>query len=106
VLDNTSGELRPGTFVTAEVLVDKAAAKVVVPKEIIHDINDEPTVFIKSDHGLEPRIVTLGRANDINVEIVSGLTPGEQIITKNSFRLKAELEKVAGGAHAGHGHVH
>lgn len=106
VLDNISGELRPGTFVTAEVLVDKATAKVVVPKNVIQDIDDEPTIFIKSDHGFEPRAVTLGRFNDVNVEILSGLKPGEQIVTKNSFRLKAELEKVAGGAHAGHGHVH
>jgi multidrug efflux pump subunit AcrA (membrane-fusion protein) len=106
VLDNTSGLLRPGTFVTAEVLVDKSAAKVVVPKDVIQDINDEPTVFVKCDHGFEARTVTLGRANDVNVEIVSGLQPGEQIVTKNSFRLKAELQKVAGGAHAGHGHAH
>jgi len=106
VLDNASGKLRPGTFVTAEVLVDKSAAKVVVPKDVIQDINDEPTVFVKCDHGFEARTVTLGRANNVNVEIVSGLREGEQIVTKNSFRLKAELEKVAGGAHAGHGHVH
>jgi hypothetical protein len=32
--------------------------------------------------------------------------PGEKIVTKNSFRLKAELEKAAGGGHAGHGHAH
>jgi len=106
VLDNTSGLLRPGTFVTAEVLVDKVAAKVVVPKDIIQHIDDIPIVFVKSDHGFEPRTVTPGRANDVSVEIVSGLRPGEQIVTKNSFRLKAELQKVAGGAHAGHGHAH
>ena len=104
VLDNTSGVLRPGTFVTADVLVDKATAKVVVPKDIIQDINDKPAVFVKCDHGFESRTVTLGRANDVSVEIVSGLRPGEQIVMKNSFRLKAELQKVAGGAHAGHAH--
>ncbi len=104
VLDNTSGMLRPGTFVTAEVLVDKATAKIVVKKDIVQDINDKPTVFVKSDHGFEPRTVTLGRNNDVSVEIVSGIQPGEQIVTKNSFRLKAELQKVVGGAHAGHSH--
>jgi multidrug efflux pump subunit AcrA (membrane-fusion protein) len=106
VLDNTSGMLRPGTFVTAEVLVDRITAKIAVPKDVIQDINDEPVVFVKCDHGFEPRTVTLGLANDVSVEITSGLRPGEQIVTKNSFRLKAELEKVAGGAHAGHGHAH
>jgi multidrug efflux pump subunit AcrA (membrane-fusion protein) len=106
VLDNTSGTLRPGTFVTADVLVNKVAAKVVVPKDVIQDINDKPTVFVHTDHGFEPRTVSFGLVNDVVVEITSGLRPGEKLVTKNAFRLKAELEKVAGGAHAGHGHAH
>ena len=106
VLDNTSGVLRPGTFVTADVLVDNVAAKVAVPKHVIQDMDDETIVFVQTDHGFEPRTVSLGRVNDAFVEITSGLKPGEKIVTKNGFRLKAELEKVAGGAHAGHGHAH
>jgi cobalt-zinc-cadmium efflux system membrane fusion protein len=106
VLDNASGVLRPGTFVTAEVLVDKARAKVAVPKAIIQDMDDQPTVFVWTGHAFAPRVVSLGRINNAFVEITSGLEPGEKIVTRNSFRLKAELQKVAGGAHAGHGHVH
>jgi len=106
VLDNSSGTLRPGTFVTAEVLVDKVAAKVVVPKDVIQDLDDKPTVFVRTDHGFEPRTVSFGLVNDVVAEITSGLRPGEMIVTKNGFRLKAELQKVAGGAHAGHGHAH
>ncbi len=106
VLDNTSGALRPGTFVTADVLVDNVAAKVAVPKDVIQDMDDKTIVFVQTDHGFEPRTVSLGRINDAFVEITSGLEPGEKIVTKNGFRLKAELGKVAGGAHAGHGHAH
>ncbi|UCE46399.1 MAG: efflux RND transporter periplasmic adaptor subunit, partial [Phycisphaerales bacterium] len=106
VLNNTSGELRPGTFVTADVLVDKVYAAVAVPKDVVQDMDDRPTVFVWTGHAFEPRIVSLGRANSAMVEITSGLRSGEKIVTQNSFRLKAELQKVAGGAHAGHGHAH
>jgi multidrug efflux pump subunit AcrA (membrane-fusion protein) len=106
VLDNTSGLLRPGTFVTADIVVDKAAARITVAKDIIQDLDDNTTVFVQTDHGFEPRTVTLGRSNNAFVEITSGLEAGEKIVTKNSFRLKAELGKVAGGGHAGHGHAH
>ncbi|MEA3225814.1 MAG: efflux RND transporter periplasmic adaptor subunit, partial [Planctomycetota bacterium] len=106
VLDNASGKLRPGTFVTADVLVDKVTTKVVVPKDIIQDLDGKTTVFVRTDHGFEPRTVSFGLVNDVVAEIISGLRPGERIVTKNGFRLKAELQKVAGGAHAGHGHVH
>jgi len=106
VLDNTSRRLRPGTFITANVLVDNRNAKLVVSKDILQDVDDKTCIFIKSEHGFEARPVTMGRSNERKVEIISGLSPGETIVTKNSFRLKAELEKAAGGGHAGHGHAH
>ncbi|MHC4172656.1 MAG: efflux RND transporter periplasmic adaptor subunit [Planctomycetota bacterium] len=106
VLDNTSGQFRPGTFITANVLVKKRNAEVVVAKSSLQDVDDNTCVFIQDEHGFEARPVTVGWSNDEYVEIVSGLRPGETIVTKNSFRLKAELEKTAGGGHAGHGHAH
>ncbi len=104
VLDNTSRRLRPGTFITANVLVENRNAKLVVSKDILQNVDDKTCIFIKSEHGFEARPVTIGRSNERKVEIVSGLRAGETIVTKNSFRLKAELEKDAGGGHAGHGH--
>lgn len=106
VLDNTSGQLRPGTFVTADVLVEKVPAIVTVAKDILQSIDDKICIFVKNEHCFEARPVTVGRSNDNHVEIVSGIRPGEKIVTNNSFRLKAELEKSAGGGHAGHGHAH
>ena len=106
VLDNTSGLLRPGTFVTANILVKQLNAEVVVAKNILQDVGDKTCIFVKSEHGFEARPVTIGRSNERKVEIVSGLRPGETIVTKNSFRLKAELEKAAGGDLSGHGHAH
>ncbi len=106
VLDNTERHFRPGTFITAEVLVKKCDTEVVVAKSVLQDIDDQTCVFIQDEHGFELRPVTIGRSNDEYVEITAGLIPGEKIVTKNSFRLKAELEKAAGGGHAGHGHGH
>jgi RND family efflux transporter MFP subunit len=106
VLDNSSGQLRPGTFITADILVKKRNAEVMVAKSILQDVDDETCVFVQDEHGFEPRPVTIGWSNDECVEIVSGLKPGDKIVTKNSFRLKAELKKVTGGGHAGHGHAH
>jgi cobalt-zinc-cadmium efflux system membrane fusion protein len=86
--------------------VEKRKAELVVAKDILQDMDDETCVFIQNDHGFEAHPVALGWSNDKYVEIVSGLRAGDKIVTKNSFRLKAELEKTAGGGHAGHGHVH
>ncbi len=104
VLDNTSRQLRPGTFITANVLVQKRNAELMVAKSSLQDVDDKTCVFIQNEQGFEARPVIVGWSNDECVEIVSGLRPGEKIVTKNSFRLKAELEKTAGGGHAGHAH--
>lgn len=104
VLDNASGKLRPGTFITADVVVDQTPAKVAVPKDVIQDVDDHKTVFVRTDCGFEPRTVTLGKSNTNLVEITAGIQPGEKIVTKNGFRLKAELEKGAADPHAGHSH--
>ena len=106
VVDNTSGKLRPGTFVTANVLVENREVKLVVSKEILQVVDDETCVFVKSDHGFEARPVIIGMSNELKVEIVSGLQAGESIVTNNSFRLKAALEMGAGDDFGGHGHPH
>ncbi|MBW2653332.1 MAG: efflux RND transporter periplasmic adaptor subunit [Deltaproteobacteria bacterium] len=107
VLDNTSGLFQPGTFVTADVLVEKCSAKVVVAKSVIQDVGGKACVFVHNGQGFQPRPVTIGQSNTGYVEITAGLEPGEIIVTQNSFRIKAQLEKAAGGEQAGHkGHSH
>jgi len=106
VLDNTTGQFLPGTFVTATVQVGNSETDVVVDKKVLQDIDDETCVFVQTEHGFEPRSVMVGRSNDTCVEIIDGLESGEIIVTENSFRIKAQLEKAAAGEHAGHGHSH
>ncbi|MDY6972792.1 MAG: efflux RND transporter periplasmic adaptor subunit [Thermodesulfobacteriota bacterium] len=104
-VENSLRKLRPGTFITANILVERPNAELMIAKDILQDIDHKTCVFVRNGNGFEPRPVTVGRFNDKFVEIVSGLKPGEVIVTKNSFRLKTELEKTAGG-NAGHGHAH
>lgn len=106
VLDNTSGQFRPGSFVTASVLAKKIKAGVVVAKSTLQSLDGKTVVFVQDEDGFKPRPVTLGWFDNDYVEIISGLKPGEKIVIKNSFLLKAELEKDTGGGGDGHGHAH
>ena len=49
--------------------------------------------------GFEARQVRTGREDDDDVEIVSGLAPGETIAIANTFTLRAELEKADASEH-------
>ena len=105
ILPNPDEVFRPGIFVSATVKVENTQVNVSVDKESIQYMEDQPFVFIQNGNTFEPRSVTLGRSDNRSVEVVSGLVPGERIVSRNSFRLKAELQKRKVGD-IGHGHVH
>ena len=102
VLDNQDGRWRPGMFVTASVEVGTHQVEVAVPSSALFTVHDHPVVFIADEHGFEVREVITGVDNGALVEILAGLTPGETIVTRGGFTLKAELEKSTFGD--GHNH--
>ena len=53
----------------------------------------EKVAFVRNADGFERRDVKTGKSDDVSVEVVSGLEPGEEIAVKNTFLLKAELGK-------------
>ncbi|MCX7004222.1 MAG: hypothetical protein NTV22_13255, partial [bacterium] len=104
VVANTDGTLRPGEFITGKVTIGTVAAAVCVPSAAVQTIANKPIVFIQDAHGLEPRPVTLGAADDTRVEITSGVKPGDKYVTRGSFELKAKQITAGMDSHAGHGH--
>ena len=106
VLENRSGRLRPGTFITARVAAGNHQADLVLKRDAVQEIDGDHFVFVRSPDGFEARRVELGRSNSEYAQITGGLETGELVAVRNSFMLKAELEKSDEGAHAGHGHSH
>jgi len=104
ILPNESGVLRPGLFVNARLSVSKTQAKVVVQKEAIQAIEGRKCVFIKDDHGFEPAFIKIGLANTTHVEVLSGLTAGQEYVTEGAFALKSKIVTSTLDSHAGHGH--
>ncbi|RAI58000.1 efflux RND transporter periplasmic adaptor subunit [Roseicella frigidaeris] len=99
-LPNPAGALRPGGFVTAEVATGAQAVPLLLPRAALQQVEGETVVFVRTAEGFARRAVVLGRGDGEEVEVVSGLDPGERYAAGNSFLLKAELGK----AEAGHAH--
>jgi cobalt-zinc-cadmium efflux system membrane fusion protein len=93
VLPNPDGRWRPGLFVTATVAVGDTAVPLLIPKAALQTLDGQPSVFVQTSEGFEPRAVTLGQANATHVEITAGLQPGEPYASTETFLLKAELGK-------------
>ncbi len=103
-LDNRSGRLLPGLFVTVAVPLRGAseAQATAVPDEAVQKITGFPGVFIEHEHGVyELRPVETGREAHGMVEILHGLQDGERVVSRGAFLLKSELLKstIAGDEH-------
>jgi len=101
-LDNHTGNWRPGLFVNGRVVVSDERVPVYVPKTALEYYENQTVVFVRHGDGFRPQPVNIGRSDTQGVEIVAGLKPGQQYISKGGFTLKAELQKEAFGD--GHGH--
>jgi len=101
-LPNPRGDLRPGMFITARVAVGSVDVPLLVPKTALQTLEGKTVVFVLDEDGFEPRPVTVGRENGLQVEIKDGLKPGEKYASTGAFTLKAQLSKGAFGG--GHGH--
>lgn len=104
VLPNPAGLFRPGLFVTASVAIDSVQADVIVPKNAVQNLEGKKCVFIKDEHGFEPRFVNLGQSDSDFVQVISGLEPDQQYVTKGAFQLKSVIATSTLDSHAGHGH--
>jgi cobalt-zinc-cadmium efflux system membrane fusion protein len=93
VVENKDESLRPGQSVLAKIhTATSPGAALLVPREAVTSVDGKPTVFVQHDQtSVEPRAVTLGAKDGKRVEIVSGLTAEETIVTSGVFALKSEV---------------
>lgn len=90
---NPKGDLRPGLFVTAEIITGESEKPVTVKLNALQTIENKTVVFVGDGVAFEAREVKLGVRDSERVEILSGIKPGEKYVSTNSFVIKAELGK-------------
>lgn len=103
--ENPQLHLKPEMFVDAEFHTG-TGLRLMVPADAVLDTGERQTVFIDRGNGFfEPRRVQIGQRFDRQVEILSGLKPGERVVISGNFLLDSEsqLQQPAG---AGGGHQH
>ncbi|MBS1852832.1 MAG: efflux RND transporter periplasmic adaptor subunit [Acidobacteria bacterium] len=94
VLANPSGQLKLEMFGTVSVPTKEASNGVSVPASALQEINGEPVVFVQTDSAtFIRRKVEVGQQDGQNVEITSGMKPGERVVANGSFYLKAALQR-------------
>jgi membrane fusion protein, heavy metal efflux system len=97
-LDNSSGDLLVGSFVTGEVSVAERAVPLAVRTSALQPFRDFTVVFEQIGDQYEVRMLELGEQHGDWAEVLGGIDSGARYVTKNSYLIKADIEK-SGAAH-------
>ncbi len=93
-LKNTKGQWRPGMSVEGKVKILEKKASIAINKKAIQRIDNETVIFVKeSNNKYEARHVKLGKGDDEYVEVIEGLSEGEEYVSQGSFIIKADILK-------------
>ncbi len=94
-IDNPGLILKPEMFADVEFRVT-SATQLSVPAEAVLDAGERKTVFVDRGNGLfEPRQVTVGERVGGRIQILSGLSGGERIVTSGNFLIDSESQMKA-----------
>ena len=94
---NADGRLRPGMFAETRIVLGASQPVLVLPASAISYAPYGDSVFVvgdvkgpdgKSFRGVRQQFVKLGGSRGDQVGIVSGLKPGEEVVTSGVFKLR------------------
>ncbi len=94
---NTDGRLRPGMFVQAEVAVGASSTVIALPASAISYAPYGNSVFVVSElkdpngkvyRGVRQQFVKIGAARGDQIAVLSGVRPGEEVVTSGVFKLR------------------
>ena len=90
-IQNPKGMLKPDMFANAQIDVGKGNKMLTVPTSAVIDSGTRQVVLVRLAEGrFEPRTVSLGSRSDDYVEVKSGVSEGEQVVTSANFLIDAE----------------
>ncbi len=94
VIENPDRYLKPGMFVEVALPGKRLDNVLSVPATALQEIDGTTIVFIhKKGEQFERRDVSVGVTGDGQVQILSGLKPGESVAVTGGFSLKSEMLK-------------
>jgi RND family efflux transporter MFP subunit len=89
-VDNRDGKLRAGMFAQGEILTGVEQQAIIIPAPAVYRDDrsaKESFVFVVEDNKAVRRPVRIGRERDSELEIVTGLKPGDLLIAEQSIEL-------------------
>ncbi|MFC4654715.1 MULTISPECIES: efflux RND transporter periplasmic adaptor subunit [Rheinheimera] len=90
-VDNSARELKAGMFAQVEVQYDAKANALLVPKRAVMAMDNQSSVFVVgADNKVVRKTISTGYESDTMLEVIDGLTEGDQVVTAGQASLKEQ----------------
>ncbi|KGJ90879.1 efflux RND transporter periplasmic adaptor subunit [Colwellia psychrerythraea] len=94
--DNENGEFKPNMFAQIIIHTSSNEKALLIPKEaLIRTGNQDRVVLALGEGNFKSVAVSVGRFDSDNVEILSGLSAGEKVVSSAQFLLDSESSKTS-----------
>ena len=97
IFDNASGKLRPGMYVEAKLPNSGSTEVVMIPSSAVVYAPFGDSVYVVTDmkddkgkpyRGVRQQFVKLSGSRGDQVAVISGVKPGDEVVTSGSFKLR------------------
>ncbi len=87
ILQKKTPKLLPGDFVKAKIVVEKHLSSLAIPEEALLNDGGQKVVMVKVGQTYEKRPIVIGLHSQGYVEVLSGLSDGEEVVTTGAYEL-------------------
>jgi RND family efflux transporter MFP subunit len=97
---NSNGELRLGMYADVVVTGLSGPSVPMVPRSAVQNVGDRTVVYLanpKEPGNFIEREIRLGQTSGEQIEVASGVQPGDAVVTQGSFFVRAERERLGLG---------
>jgi len=97
-LENPDGLIKPGMFAKVELVTDEKADVMSVKSEAVVLKNEKTIVYVVQEEKALAKEVVTGLDTGVDIEILQGLSPGDQVIIKGQTLVdEGHKVKIVGG---------
>lgn len=88
LIDNPDLKLRPGMFIKADVVVDRADSAIIIPKNAILSTRNRKYVYVVEKNTAVVRYIKTGLEDDEQIQITQGLKENENLVVRGFETLR------------------
>ena len=88
LIDNKELKIRPGMFVKADIVVDKAESAIIIPKDAVISNRNRKYVYIVERNTAIMRIIKTGLEDEENLQVIEGLNENENLVIRGHETLR------------------